>query len=115
MQSKPKQNAGKIANAIQVWQSLRPDQSFAGMTLADFKAAVQPSLDARVAIDDLETQLIAKQDQRDAADEDSLLAIKRFVNGIKADPNEGDDSELLEAYKTISAGHAFALPLELFN
>ena len=97
MKSKPKERAEQIATAIHVWETLRPNATYAGMTLADFKAALKPSLDTREAIDELETQLIAKQDQRDAADEASILAIKRFVSGIKADPTEGEDSELLEA------------------
>ena len=34
---------------------------------------------------------------------------------LKAHTEKMSDNELFEAYKTISKGHAFALPLELFN
>jgi hypothetical protein len=91
----PKIVEDKLQTILQVWASLRPDSSFAGMTLAQFTAAVQPSLDRRAEIDDLNTQLVAKQDQRDAADETSLETYKKVVNGVRA--VEGENSSVLEA------------------
>ena len=97
MKGTPKSNEEKIRNAIHVWDTLCPDKSFGSMSNTQFKNAVKASLDLRDEITELETQLVAKQDQRDAADETSLQAIKRFVAGIKADPDEGENSELLQA------------------
>ena len=54
------------------WESLAPTKSYFGMTLDQFKTAVQPSLDARELIKDLENQLTHAINQRDAADEVSL-------------------------------------------
>lgn len=103
MKNTPKRNLEKIQTAVHVWETLCPDKSYGGMTLAQFKNAVKPSLDARADISELETQLVVKQDQRDGADETSLQAIKRFVAGIKADPDEGEDSGLLEALGYVRA------------
>ena len=95
MKMTPKSILGKILRFVRAWETLRPQTQYAGLTLDQFKAAVQPSLDARDAIDDLETQLIAKQDQRDAADLVSLDACKKVVAGVRA--VEGENSEVLEA------------------
>jgi len=68
------------------------------MTLDQFKTAVQPSLDARELIKDLENQLAHAINQRDAADAVSLEKMQGVVAGVKADPTEGPNSSLLEAF-----------------
>lgn len=93
----PKDNGEKIAAVLQAWKDLRPDKSFAGMTLAQFTAKVQPSLDARAQIDTLNNQLTAAADQRDDADVESLKQVLLVVNAVKGDPAEGEDGELYEA------------------
>ncbi len=97
MQVRPKEVAEKIGEVTQAWSDLRPAKSFAGMTLDQFKAAVKPSIDARNAIDSLDNQLIAAQDQRAAADIESMKQILLMVNAVKGDPEEGEDGELYEA------------------
>ncbi len=97
MANAPKSTQEKINQVIAAWQTLRPAKSFAGMTLDQFKARLQPSLDARTAIAALENQLIAAQDQRDGADYASISAIQLVVNAVKGDPAEGEDGELYEA------------------
>ena len=87
----------KINDIINAWESLRPAKSFAGMTLAQFKTKVQPSLDTRATITDLENKLTAAQDERDDADKISNAAVLQVVNGVKGDPAEGEDGELYEA------------------
>ena len=56
MAQNPKDNLEKIKRILNAWETLAPAKSFGGMTLAQFKATVQPSLDARDLIDDLEAQ-----------------------------------------------------------
>ncbi|MDQ3820141.1 MAG: hypothetical protein M3362_21020 [Acidobacteriota bacterium] len=56
------------------------------MTLAQFQAAVQPSLDARQRIDLLEEELRQEQTNRDNADELSLTKVQQVVNGVLAEP-----------------------------
>ena len=97
MANSPKDALAKIDQVTNAWQTLRPAKSFAGLTLDQFKAKMQPSLDARATIAALENQMIAAQDQRDAADDAALATILQVVSGVKADATEGDNSELYEA------------------
>ena len=97
MPSNPKSNLEKIQRILNAWQTLAPDKSFGGMTLAQFQAAVQPSLDSRQKIEVLEDQLTQTITDREAADETSLTRIKQVISGILADPTEGPDSALYEA------------------
>ena len=97
MANNPKQNGEKLAAVLKAWKDLRPAKSFAGMTLVQFTAKVQPSLDARDAIDTLDNQLIAAADQRDIADIESMTQVNFVVNAVKGDPTEGEDGELYEA------------------
>jgi hypothetical protein len=97
MSSSPKENLDKINAVTSAWETLRPEKTFAGMTLAQFKTKVKPSLDARTAVAAAENQLIAAQDQRDDADEVSISAIQFVVHAVKGDPDEGEDGELYEA------------------
>lgn len=97
MAGNPKMNGEKLAAVLKAWQDLRPAKTFADMTLAQFKAVVQPSLDARAQIDTLNNQLVAAADQRDDADVESMKQILLVVNAVKGDPEEGEDGELYEA------------------
>ncbi|HTQ29997.1 MAG TPA: hypothetical protein VMI53_02205 [Opitutaceae bacterium] len=93
----PQESLKKISAVTAAWQTLRPAKSFGGMTLDQFKSKIQPSLDARAAVTTIENQLIAAQDQRDAADALSLAAVQLVVAGVRGDPSEGENSELYEA------------------
>lgn len=97
MPNRPKDSGDKIAAVLEAWKDLRPDKSFAGMTLAQFTAKIQPSLDARALIDTLNNQLISAADQRDDADEESMRQVLLVVNAVKGDPTEGEDGDLYEA------------------
>ena len=83
---------------LNAWETLAPNKSFGGMTLAQFQAAVQPAQTARQRIDDLEDQLKQAQADRDRADEDFLAKAQLVVAGVLADPTEGPDSALYEAF-----------------
>jgi hypothetical protein len=82
---------------LNAWETLAPDKSFGTMTLAQFQAAAAPSQAARQRIDDLEDQLKQAMADRDAADNNFLEKAQLVVNGVLADPSEGDDSALYEA------------------
>ncbi|MDT4952084.1 MAG: hypothetical protein QOJ02_222 [Acidobacteriota bacterium] len=98
MPTNPKNNQEKIERILNAWQTLAPDKSFGGMTLAQFQAAVKPAQDARQRIEELEDQLTQAIAQREAADETALLRIQLATNGVLADPTEGPDSPLYEAF-----------------
>ncbi|HWT00725.1 MAG TPA: hypothetical protein VN256_10800 [Pyrinomonadaceae bacterium] len=98
MAAGPKGNEQKLQRMINAWETLAPDKTFGGMTLAQFQAAVQPSQAARERIEDLEDQLSQALTNRDRADEDSLAKAQLVVNGVVGDPTEGPDSALYKAF-----------------
>jgi hypothetical protein len=96
--SQPKITLEKLNNIIKGWETLAPDKSFGGMTLAQFKAAVKPSFDARDELTALENQVQSKQIARDNADAESLRLLQLVVNGVVGDPEEGPDSDLYDSF-----------------
>jgi len=75
----------------------RPGKSFAGLTLDQYKARVQPSFDLRSQIVAAQDQLMSLQTLRDEADKASLALSRQVVNAVIGDPAESDDGELYEA------------------
>ena len=92
-----KQIKEKLDRVISAWEMLAPLKPFGGFTLAQFKAAVQPSYDTRIAEHELEVQLAATRAERDNSDKVSIGALLRVVDGVKSDPTEGPDSDLYDA------------------
>ncbi len=94
----PKSILEKINRVVSGWETLAPDKSFGGMTLAQLKAALKPSFDTRDELRALENQVQSKQSERDNADAESLRLIQRVINGVIGDPEEGPDSDLYESF-----------------
>ena len=94
MPNRAKENGEKIALVLKAWKEIAPTKSFAGMTLAQFTAKVQPSLDAREHLDSLAEQQIAAETDLDNADVVSMAQVLLVVNAVKGDPTEGEDGEL---------------------
>ena len=94
----PKSNELKMERMLNAWETLAPGKSFGGMTLAQFQAAAQPAQAARQRIDDLEDQRKQAIAERENADNAFLAKAQLVVNGILADPTEGADSALYEAF-----------------
>ena len=92
--SKTNKATTKIINA---WTTLAPAATFAGMTLAQYKAKVQPTFDTRTAIDKLAAQTTSALDARDTADGLTTQTNQLVVNAVKGDPAHGEDSDLYEA------------------
>ena len=101
--SNPKTAQSKLDRIISAWETLAPDKSFGGMTLAQFKAAVQPSYDKRAELTVLENQVQSKQVERETADTESLRLVQLVVNGVVGDPTEGPDGDLYEAMGYVRA------------
>jgi hypothetical protein len=93
----PQSNLARITAVMKAWENLRPEKSFAGMTLDEFKRIVQPSLDSRARIADLEAQLVAERARREDEDRVSMPATRRVVDSVMGDPKEGPDGALYEA------------------
>jgi hypothetical protein len=79
------------------WSDNAAEAQFAGMTLAQFKAAVQPTADTRNELLSLNAQRRAKQNERNAADNAARDLIQRVIAAIRADAAHGADSPLLTA------------------
>ncbi len=94
MNSNPKAIGDLIESLINGWEEQAANETFAGKTLAQFKQAVKPSLDARARIDDLVQQADAARVDRDNADPVSAELVQQVVNSIKGDPNYGENSAL---------------------
>lgn len=94
----PKDTAQKIARMLNAWETLAPDKSFGGMTLAQFRGAAAPAQAARERIDDLEDQLKQAIADREEADDAFLAKAQLVVAGVLADPTEGHESALYQAF-----------------
>ncbi|HEX8136226.1 MAG TPA: hypothetical protein VF544_01420 [Pyrinomonadaceae bacterium] len=82
---------------LNAWETLAPDKSFGGMTLAQFQAAAAPARAARQRLDDLEDQRKQAITDRETADEAFFDKAQLVVNGVLADSSYGPDSALYEA------------------
>jgi hypothetical protein len=98
MPKTPKSTEEKIERMLRAWETLAPDKTFGGMTLAQFRAIAKPSLDARERIDNLENQRTEAISNREDADEIFEEKSQLVINGVLADPTEGPDSALYEAF-----------------
>jgi hypothetical protein len=96
MANSPANTGAKIQNALTAWKTLAPAATFGGMTLAQFVAATKPSFDAREAISEKEDEMTALINGRNDADKASLEKLLLVVNGVKGDPNFGEDSDLYD-------------------
>src|SRR6266487_5363798 len=97
MSNSDNRTLAKILRAIQAWETHRPKKSFAGMTLAEFKDKVQPSVEIRTELDTLRNQVQETVHRRRDADLTSTDACSKLVNAVRGDFNEGDDSPFYKA------------------
>ena len=93
----PKKVAAKLQKVLDAWTTLRPAKTLAGMTLEQFKAKVQPSLDTRSQLVTLTSQTTDNRTQRHASDDASLQLVQLVVNAVKGDPEEGENGSLYAA------------------
>jgi hypothetical protein len=93
----PESNLTRITTVMKAWENLRPSKRFAGMTLDEYKRIVQPSLDSRARIAELEAMLVAERATRDAADRVSMPETRRVVDSVMSDPEETHDGPVYEA------------------
>lgn len=97
MSYNPKAAAERLEEVSHAWETLRPNKSFAGMSLTAFKSQVQPSFDARQRLAQLDSEATAAMATRDLADEASNAAALLVVNAVRGDPGEGENGELYAA------------------
>jgi hypothetical protein len=96
--SHPKDIEERLERMLNAWRTLAPEKTFGGMTLAQFEAACAPSTQSRADIDELQDRMTQAMARRDAADDNTANKIQLVVAGVLADPTEGPDSPLYEAF-----------------
>lgn len=94
MPTGPKERLRRLQEVMQAWQTIAPQESFAGMTLAEFEQEIAESLNARRAIEDFEVQLLKAMTERDNIDKKNLAKADLVVKGVLANANYGDNSAL---------------------
>ena len=87
----------KAMLVIGAWRDRCPDKAFFRMSLLDFSVIVAPSGTARERIANLKAQLREAIRECEQADSITRRAIVQVVNGVKGDPDEGEDGDLLSA------------------
>jgi len=98
MPKSPKSTEERIQKMVNTWRTLAPEKSFGGMTLAQFEAVAAPAQAARRRIVDLNDQLSRAIAERDTADQTFSVRAQQVVAGVLADPTEGPDSALYQAF-----------------
>jgi hypothetical protein len=92
----------KLYQLLDSWEQVAPESSFGGMSLADFKAATQPSIDQRQNASDAVLARRAAIARRETADETTRALMKRVVSSVIGDPAHGSNSAIYRAmgYRT---------------
>ena len=85
----------KAVVVLDAWADRRPNKTFFGMALDDFRKIVDRSAATRAELTVAEGQVREILKRREAADELTRRAVIRVVNGVKGDPTEGEDGDLL--------------------
>jgi hypothetical protein len=94
----PAQKLQRILDTIRAWERGAQGSIFSGHSLAQFKAAVQPSIDAHAKVADLRKQLRSALIERNLADKRSMKLNYRVGCAVGGDPAHGDDSVLYEEF-----------------
>jgi hypothetical protein len=87
----------KVSQVISAWATLAPTKTFGGYTLEQFKAKSQPSFALRDELSALDNHSLDRLARRDDADVETNDAALLVVNGIKGDPEHGEDGPLYAA------------------
>ena len=91
-----KQKLEKLEETEMAWETHAPNDTFFGMTLAQYKAKVQLSRDARTSVAGIEQQRTAAINNRERVDNENLALEQNIAKAIAGDARYGDDSDLYE-------------------
>ena len=94
----PRQVDEHLGMLVAGWEEYAPDASFSGLSLAQFKQKIKPSLDARASIDELNLKLKISRAERENADAVSVEIANAVVNAVKGDANFGENSALYASF-----------------
>ena len=93
----PEQQIRRIIGAIRAWEKHAPDSTFSRRTLAEFKEAMRPSLDAHARVVDLRKQVRIAVIERNQMVGKAMQVVYMTGHAVRGDPNHGRDSVLNEA------------------
>ena len=93
MKVKAKFVQSRLNRLLQAWETKSPEATFAGMTIGQFREAVQPSVGHRERLVELRSQLAQTVGARATADENTSELIKRVIGAIVA--TEGSNGSML--------------------
>lgn len=80
-----------------VWSELAPTETFAEMTLEQFKEATETPVTVRVRIEAAKAQLSALLRERASADKELRKTQSLVINSVRGNPQHGEDSPLYRA------------------
>ena len=89
--------SNRLTNLFKAWEQLAPGMKLAGMTLAEFKTATDPSFDIREENNILRLLLRAGLGSKKNADRVSLALANQIVSAVKAESALGPNSPLYRA------------------
>jgi len=92
--AKTKTSFEKLKDIINAWETLAPNEVFAGRTLAQFQTETFDCFKSRTDMEKLETQLEAAKNRKQDSDKAARKLALKVVSGVIAHPNFGDNSDL---------------------
>ena len=97
MAKNPKDAEEKMLRVLTALRTLAPEKQYGGMTLAQYQAQVNKSLAPRTRLEEIKDEEREQLAERDNQDDITMSKVQLIVNGVLADPDEGEDSALYEA------------------
>jgi hypothetical protein len=79
---------------LSAWRELAPDDSFGGMTVAEFEAATAEMESVRTALIEVDAKLAGLRMDRDRADKAARELFILIAHGVRGSPSHGEDCAL---------------------
>ena len=93
----PAEKIELLRQALGAWERLRPNRSYSGITLEQFRQIVQACIDARAAVDESRLRLREALTKRDHSDFHAIRLRKRLGYAIQGHPDEPMPSDFYVA------------------
>ncbi len=93
----PEQQVRRIRNTIRAWEVHARRSAFSRHSLTEFKAAMQPALDAHARVADQRKQLRVSLLERNGAVRKAMELVYLIGFATRGDPEHGPNSDLYEA------------------
>jgi hypothetical protein len=94
----PEQQIQRLRQAIRGWEIYAPNSTFSRRTLAQFKEAMRPSLEAHDKVTGLREALRVAIAERNGLTGKAMQIFYITGFAVRGDPEQGRDSDLSEAF-----------------